>query len=387
MKLRIFNIIIFLLLFNSIFYAQNASVSDLKLKQERYLKEISRAKKLLTKKGKTRISYLNQVKVLNAQINAQNELISTYEEEINDINSQILINQNLVSKLNKDIGSIKEGYKQLILEANKNVNSNYNEFMLLFSSNSFSEAYRRFQLLKQYSSYRKRQGIILVETKLKHDSIISYNKIILKDKQEKYKVLKTEIDNLKKSISEKNNYVQKLKSDERWLKKEIKNKETSSKKLQLQIEKLIAEAAKENKNFGFSNFSKAKGKLNWPVRNGVITNYFGEHNHAVLKGVKIKNNGIDITTAKENEVKCVYEGTVSRVIAIPGYNKAVIIRHGKFLTVYANLASVNVKNGQDISSNQSIGQIFADDNNKNGILHFEIWEENKKINPVDWLIK
>ena len=145
--------------------------------------------------------------------------------------------------------------------------------------------------------------------------------------------------------------------------------------------------ASKSSTYTFSNFSKAKGQLVWPVKDGVVTNKFGEHNHAILKGVKVKNNGIDITALKENEVKCVYEGTVSRVIAIPGYNKAVIVRHGKYLTVYANLVDVYVKNGDVIQSNQEIGQIYTDSNEKSGILHFEIWEENKKINPVDWLVK
>ncbi|TLX77106.1 hypothetical protein E9993_05330 [Labilibacter sediminis] len=386
-KLKLFNLFILWSFIGITLFSQSLEVEKLKVKREQYLSEIKNAKNLLLQKGNSRKEMYSQLSILNAQITAQNNIINSYSQEISEINGIISENEVFVNELKSEIITIKKGYEKLIIEANKQFKSNNNEFMIIFSASSFSEAYRRFNLMKQYGSYRKKQADLLFETQQVHDSIITINKAILNQKEKSYHALIEERELLKLSVAKKQGYIAKLKKDENWLKRDIKKKQKFSKELQLSIEKLILEASKKESSYSFSNFSNAKGKLNWPVKGGVVTSYFGEHNHSVLKGVKIKNNGIDITASKENEVNSVYEGTVSRVIAIPGYNKAVIIRHGKYLTVYANLATVYVKNGQEIKSNQSIGQIFADKNNKSGILHFEIWEESKKINPLHWLHK
>ncbi len=369
----------------SICFCQNSEVDKLKDLRKKYEAEIINAQQLLDKKGASKVHSLNELKVLNSKISSQQSIINTYNSEIKFISEEIKKNELFIKKLTEEIESIKKGYETLVIEANKQLSSNLNELMIIFSANSFSEAYRRFNLLKQYSSYRKKQGLVLVDTKIKHDSILAHNISILQEKQEVYNLLNNEMESIKLSISKKENYITKLKKDEKWLKREILKKQKSAKALQKNIEKLIAESLNNSTTYMFSNFSKAKGKLLWPVKDGIVTSKFGEHNHAVLKGVKVKNNGIDITSLKQNAVKCVYEGTVSRVIAIPGYNKAVIVRHGKYLTVYANLVDVYVKSGENIQSNQNIGQIYTNDQDKSGILHFEIWEENKKINPIDWL--
>jgi murein DD-endopeptidase MepM/ murein hydrolase activator NlpD len=367
--------------------SQNNKLQNLKKKRIQYQNDINNAKKLLVQKGSSRKNSLAELTLLTAQIDAQNSVINNYKEEIEAIDGIINTNTEIVNKLSNEINIIKKGYENLIIEANKHYRINYNEFMLLFSSKSFSEAYRRFQLMKQYSSYRKKQGQLLENTRNIHDSIIIVNTNIRRQKRIIIISLRNELSNIKSNITKKQLYVAKLKKEEDWLKKEIRKKEKASLDLQSSIKKLLAEAKRKSTEYGFSNFVNAKGHLNWPVHGGIVTSTFGEHNHAVLKGVKIKNNGIDITVAKDKEVKCVYEGSVSRVIAIPGYNKAVIIRHGKYLTVYANLAQVFVKNGQSLTSNQSIGKIYSDESENNGVLHFELWENNKKINPLHWLQK
>ncbi len=384
-KLKRYSIIFFFFIVSFLGYSQNSEVEKLKTLCKKYQSEIVNAQKLLEKKGVSKANNLNELKVLNSKINSQQSIISTYQAEIVVITNEIQRNKAFINELTTEIQSLKKGYATLVIQANKQLSSNLNELMLIFSANSFSEAYRRFSLLKQYSSYRKKQGVILENTKAKQDSIQVQNIYSLKEKQKVYNLLNTELESLKLATSKKENYIAQLQKDESWLKREIKKKQKAARELEETIEKLIKESLASPSKYMFSNFSKAKGQLIWPVKDGIVTSKFGEHNHAVLKGVKVKNNGIDITALKENAVKCVYEGTVSRVIAIPGYNKAVIIRHGKYLTVYANLVNVYVKSGETIHSNQDIGQIYTDSDDKSGILHFEIWEENKKINPADWL--
>ncbi len=366
--------------------AQNGDIELLKNKRQQFEQEISNANKLLTQKGNTRKNFLSELEVINAQIESQNKLVISYKDQLDAINQVIRKNKAAIDSLSSELQTLRYSYQKLIVAANKQLNSNYNEFMIVFSAHSFSEAYRRFNLMKQYASYRKSQGMVLVETKIKLDSTINQNLIVFEEKSKTYLALLDEIENLKGSVKAKTKYVSDLKNDENWLRREIEKKRKASDELESAIANANLKTGSDV-DYAYSNFLSAKGNLMWPVVGGVVTSHFGEHNHSVLKGVKVKNNGIDITAAVESEVKSVYEGTVSRVIAIPGYNKAVIVRHGKYLTVYANLAIVNVKTGQVIKSNQNIGEIFASSDDKSGVLHFEIWEENKKTNPLDWLKK
>ncbi len=366
-------------------HAQNSKIDELRKQQEKYNVEISNAQKLLKKKGNSKKYYLSELNVLNSKIESQTKLIKTYQVEVNNINLLITKNQKLVNSLEGEITDIKESYKRLILEAYKQKNSNLNEFMILFSSSSFSEAYRRFILLKQYSEYRKNQAIILNKTKGEYDSIIVQNKTILQQKQASLSKLNEETEIITKNIDEKEKYIRKLRLEEDWLKDDIAKKTQASKNLENNIANILSEINRSKSNLDFNNFNLAKGHLSWPIQGGVVTSYFGKHNHAVLKGVQVNNNGIDIAAPKDNLVKCVYEGTVSRVIAIPGYNKAVILRHGNYLTVYANLVVVFVKNGDKVKTNQNIGKIYTEGDSDQGVLHFEIWKENEKIDPLLWL--
>ncbi len=367
-------------------YSQSNDIEALKKQHQKYLEDIQNAKALLTKKVNSRNSTLNQLEIITAKIETHQKLITSYKNEINAINDEINSNESLLLQLNTEINIIKQNYSKLIIEAQKHSNNQYNEFMLIFSSESISEAYRRFQLLKQYSSYRKKQGDILNSSIMRYDSIVNKQKSHLDEKQKTFSQLNEQLVHLENTVSNKKNYIKKLTTDENWLRNTIKENTAKSKNLEKEIEKLIL---KESKFISFvsSNFSEFKGKLNWPVKDGIVTDTFGEHNHAVLKGVKVKNNGIDITTSKDNSVKVVFNGTVSRVIAIPGYNKAVIIRHGNYLTVYANLKDVLVKNGEQVSTSQVIGKIFSNSDEHTAVLHFEIWEGSKKTNPLYWLSK
>ncbi len=366
-------------------FSQNSKIEELRSQQAKYNSEIKKAQALLSKKGSSRKYYLSELTVLNSKIKAQEKLIHSYQVEIGNINTLIEGNRKLVASLKKEIDDIRANYKNLILEANRQKYSNLNEFLILFSAESFSEAYRRFILLKQYTEYRKMQADILYQTKSEYDSIIVLNQKNLARKTQSLNALNVEISKMQNSIKDKEIYISKLKKEENWLKEDIRKKTKASKDLENSIENILKELTASKKSFEFNNFNQAKGKLEWPVRDGIVTSYFGKHNHAVLKGVQINNNGIDITAPKDNLIKCVYEGTVSRVIAIPGYNKAIILRHGNYLTVYANLVTVFVKSGDKVKTDQNLGKIYTEGDSDQGVLHFEIWKENEKIDPLLWL--
>ena len=116
---------------------------------------------------------------------------------------------------------------------------------------------------------------------------------------------------------------------------------------------------------------------------GVIVDGYGKHAHAVRQSVTVNNTGINIAAEAGAPVKAVFEGEVSVVFFVPGMNNAVMIRHGDYVTVYANLEAVGVKTGDGVALNQTIGKLPADD----AFLHFEIWKDQQNLNPELWLRK
>jgi len=170
-------------------------------------------------------------------------------------------------------------------------------------------------------------------------------------------------------------------------------------KLQVEIERVIAEEARTKaggkgaKDAGMSSadirlsstFAANKGLLPWPIDQGVVTSTFGEHPHPVLKYVKVKNNGIDITGTQHSQVKAVFTGTVSRILSVPNLNKVVILRHGEYLTVYSNLDEVSVSDGQQVSTQQVIGKAHYDRQENKSELNFQLWMGKTILDPQDWL--
>ena len=135
------------------------------------------------------------------------------------------------------------------------------------------------------------------------------------------------------------------------------------------------------------DFESNRGKLPWPVTEGVITEEFGTHDHPDMPGIKISNNGIDIGTTKGAMVRAVFAGTVVAVASVGGLEgKVVIIKHGEYLSVYSNLQEASVKSGEKIKTKQPIGSVLTGDDAITE-LHFEIWKGQTMTDPVGWIAK
>jgi septal ring factor EnvC (AmiA/AmiB activator) len=136
------------------------------------------------------------------------------------------------------------------------------------------------------------------------------------------------------------------------------------------------------------NFAANRGRLPWPTSNGYISGHYGVQAHPVLKHVTTNNKGIYVQTPARSNARAVFEGTVTQRFSIPGTNNAVIIQHGEFRTVYANLTEIYVNVGDKVSAKQSIGRIFTDSDNDNKTeLYFQIWQGRGLLNPESWIAK
>jgi len=373
-------VVFFILNYSALIFSQD--VDKLRVEREKLLKEIENTRKMIDTKRTSREEALNQVNLLTHEINVREQLIKNFNQEIELLNSQIEENQLNINRLESNINEIKTEYIKLLQDTYLR-SSSMNELLYFLSAKDFSEAYRRHRILKEYSSYRQHQGKILVENQNKLKSLLQEIQAQREEKEQSLNKLEKEYKSLNDGQIQKKKLVTELQKEEKWLKQSLTEKERRAKALENQIIEYIRQSKSTKSEYG-KDFQDSMGKLIWPVT-GIVVNDFGEHEHPVIKGLLIKNNGIDIQTASNDDVVSIYPGEVSRVINIPGYNNAIIIRHGVFLTVYANMKDVYVKQGQRVETGLKLGKLYKESNEANGVLHFEIWQENQKLNPIKWL--
>lgn len=300
----------------------------------------------------------------------------------------------------------------MIVFAQKN-QTNYSKVLFVLSSNSFNQAYKRLMYLRQYTEYRKRQAELIQWIR---DLIQVKVGRLQQQRSEKESLLqakKQEANQLSKEKKQQGQYLTSLQKKQKEFEKKLKEQQQIEAQLSNEIQKIIEEevrkarerAKEKEKQTGkpstttkyemtpeeklaSGQFEQNKRRLPWPVERGVITDHFGVHEHPVLKNIQVKNNGVDISTAQGAKARSVFAGEVSRVFVVTGGNYAVIIRHGKYLTVYSNLVNVQVKSGEKVSIKQTIGTIGTDnDDDGKTVIKFQIWKENVKMDPEEWIAR
>jgi len=370
--------------------------SELEEKKRINLEEIENTTNLLKQTQETKKENIGQIQIINKRINLRGQIIESIEKETKLLDDEINEKNKLVVEMEQDLDVLKNEYAKLILFSYKNRNK-YDKVIFLFSAENFNQAYKRLRYIKQFVKFRRQQseGIKNLQGKV----IIEITDLETK-KNQKISLAeekKNENSNLKKELNQKNNLVTRLRKKESELKAQITEKKKINERIEREIIEIIAEEAKKLKNVNLynqltpeerlisNNFMENKGRLPWPTEKGVITEHFGVHPHPVLKGITIENNGVDIVTIQGAEARALFDGVVSKVIAILGANYTVIVRHGNYLTVYQNLVNVKVKKGDSIKVKQAIGTIYTDKETNITMLHVEIWKELQKQNPEEWL--
>lgn len=384
------------LLFNLIGFAQ--SVSDLQEKKQAAAREIDYTTRLLKDAQRSERSSLSRLRLINNKITQRNTIITSINYEIDVYQECIENNSMVIEMLKTDVEKIKVEYAELIRSAYRNRNAS-DKILFLLSAENFNQAHRRYLYMKRYTSYREDQAEIIGIVQ----SVLNGNVAKLEQqkatKQQLIGDTQNETLQLSKEKSQQNTEVNKLKNKQRSLRKKLKDQQGVEERLEREIQQIIEEEARKNRAAGGSgfaltpeqklvgdNFAQNKKRLPWPVERGIITEHFGIHQHPVLTNVQIRNNGINIATEVGSKVRAVFNGEVSRVFGISGGNTAVILRHGKYLSVYSNLREVVVKKGDKVSTKQNIGTIYSDkDDTDKSILKFQIWHESKKLDPEDWI--
>jgi len=368
--------------------------TELEKKRKRALEDIKYVDNLLKKTSQEKKQSISAVKIIGNKLSLREAVIGNMRQEINLLSHRIDLNTLAIEMMESDLEVLKNDYRKAIINSYKLEKGNP-EIVFILSAKDFNQGYKRLKYLQQITKFRRRQAEVIQELK---DQIEKTKKRLendlsrvsdLKDREERQKgMLQTEQRKM-------NRMVQTLGKKEKQLRRELGEKKRVAKKIESEIEKLIeAEKRKASKSaitpeerlIG-ETFAENRGKLPWPVDKGIITSHFGIHKHPVLKYLTEDNIGIEITSSGIVYARSIYKGEVVKVFAISGANMTVIIKHGKFMSVYANLVNVKVKAGDQVDTKQIIGEVYSDPaNDNNSILKFMIFE-SKYLDPEQWITK
>jgi murein hydrolase activator len=390
--------VLLFVLVNSFFVsAFTQSAKELEKRKLDNIAKLNYSRELLEKTADSKTATVSQLFMIEQNIEIRTELIGNISSEIEYLKNDIVDNSEEILKIEKRISELKKEYAKLVVAAGRNLDKDLS-LTYIFSSEDFNQAYQRLKYFRYLVKYREK---VVEEMKQKQNDLLSENQKLLINKHNNEKLLnerKNELTQLDKDKKSKVQYISSLKKRESELKEEIKNREKIQNEIEIQIRKAIEEEtakAKRNNRLNVltpeeklisDEFYKNIGKLPWPTEKGLITGKFGEQNHPVLKGIKIKSNGIDISTDRGSEIRTVFGGEVTKVIAILGANYSVIIKHGDYWTVYQNLVDVKVKTGDKVKVKQTLGTVFTDQENASKV-HFEVWKDKDPQNPEIWLSK
>ncbi|MDL2320008.1 peptidoglycan DD-metalloendopeptidase family protein [Alistipes sp. OttesenSCG-928-B03] len=377
-------------------YAQTREEVERQIRE--YEEEARRARELAEKTGQTRAVNETQLKVIVTQIAAQRNKINALDRRIGVIRNDITAKTNDIERLRREIGALKRDYADMIYAAYKNYKLN-NFVLFLFSSDDFNMATRRMDFMRRYNRMRRMKAD---EIKTLSDSLAREVSRLDHDRSEMdntRKVHDGEVAQLGKDESEYKKNIAQLTAEQSRYQQTVKEKQALIDKAQKELDRIIAEEIRRSRNANVSDadarvlaeisgrFDENKGKLPFPIKGGVIIDRFGEHAHQVVRNTKINNPGVNIAGSPGAAVNCVFEGRVMEIVSIPTYNRCIIVRHGNYITVYANLVSVAVKKGDTVALGQMLGRIDSNADSDANFLHFEIRRETETLNPEQWLRK
>ncbi len=412
-------------IFNSTrFFAQETDQKKLEEKRKALKNDINKINTYIESATKKATSLSNQVEDLNSKIKVRENLIQTIDKEVDHISNDIQKNEVILKHQQADLDKIKREYADMVYKSYKNRSAD-NQLLFILSSDGFYQGYLRYQYLKQYADYQKKQGQIIIQKteKLKrmNDSLKVKKNIkveLIEDKETEQKQMETEknknlalVKKYKKQKKEYQSQIQKKQQEEKQLTNQIENlikaeilksinkkttttnkettttttEETTTQKEVATTKKNEFTLAPEAKELA-EQFANNKGKLPWPVEKGVVTVRFGKQSDPMDTKLMLESSGVRIATAENQKARAIFEGVVLAIQKNPQSGiLSVLIQHGNYITVYANLKSVSVAKGSKVKTKQSIGTVSTDTSTGKTILKFQIWNNDQKMDPALWI--
>tara|TARA_B110000238_G_scaffold120353_1_gene130366 strand:- start:4525 stop:5760 length:1236 start_codon:yes stop_codon:yes gene_type:complete len=403
--------IAFFLVFFSCLSSFSQTKRELEQQRKKLKKEISQVNTLLFNAQRKEKNVLEDLKDLTQKIAVRFALIEIINAETTLLATAIVKNKKEIEKLEKELAILKADYAGMIFKSYKS-KSQQSRLMFVLSSQNFQQAYKRLEYMKQYTSFRKKQGeAIGVQT----DIVRKMNDSLFFQKQLKDTLMLSEQDQKEKielDKKDKERLVAAIKKKESKYRKEIENKIQAEKRLAEKIDKIIREEiAKANrlareklKNSGkntnknefvlspearalAAKFELNKGKLPWPIEEGLITRRFGQQPHPTFPGITINSTGLHMVTRRGKSAAAIFDGNILNILVTSEGRKNVLIQHGNYISSYNNLDKLYVRKGDVVKTGEKIGQIFTDKVSGKTTLIFVLYKNTTKLNPSSWILK
>ena len=382
--------------------AQSSSVKRLESLRAQLENDIKILNRQLDQNIKNSNKVLSSLTLVRRKINAREQLIATYDKQLKELNDSLYLCQKELGRLQARHDTLSLYYSRLVRGAYKNRDTRL-WYMYILSSDSMGQAFNRFDYFRNLSTQMSAEALKLREASAQLEAQKQrLNKLKAQVNETRKKVV-SERSQLQSEEGDASRMVSQLKKDRRTYEKQLKEKNRQKEELNRKIAELIRQQTRKQqggsgkKTTGggskttstavdtkLSNeFAANKGRLPWPVE-GTIMERFGKHSHSVYKNVQLpQNNGVTLVVKHGAQAKAVFNGTVSQIVVLPGYNQCVLVNHGEYFTLYSKLKSVSVKAGQKISIGQVVGTV--DTIGGEDLFHFELWKGSTPQNPENWL--
>lgn len=369
-----------------VFFIFNAVFSQVEME------EINKKNNLIESFPVDSVESLQDLALVKQKVKLRQQAIYAIEKQIDKTNYNITVSIAQQSELQTQLDLVRQEFEKILLLTYTNIDF-YSQFGFIFSSDNFTQAFKRFLYLQELGAYRQYQMEMLADYKVQVSTFDS-TVFDLRNQQRKLLALKMEQNDKLEEAMRKREYAQhNMQAKKKQFSKALENDKNASNVIQSEVKKrvtLYKTSLQADKPLVFSQFSKQnksffgqKGKMASPVQKSVVVSFFGKQKHPFLENVIIKNDGIVYSTPLKASVKVVFEGEVKRVFTISGSKLAVLVSHGSYYTLYANLKTVDVVEGQKLKLGTVLGQVAK--KNKYGLLKFQIWKEDQRLDPKNWL--
>lgn len=399
-------------------HSQTKEIENQKEKIKQIEADISYLDNQILATQKKKKNTLDELVLIQRKVANRKKLLAELDAQIKGQTREIAQIQKNISALGKRLDTLEHYYRNMVYNAYKHRDTRL-WFMYILASENFDQGYRRWSYLKNYSKTINSQAEKIRELKEERSAELEKLEKIKADNILRQKARKKEYDKFAAEEKQQRAFAKSLDKKQSQYRSQLAKKRQEASRLAKEVERMIAAEIKrqqelarmaqkreqnsnqpqQQKDIGrvefeeyasntklSGSFSLNKGKLPFPVAQGVVVEQFGIHPHPTLKNVKLPfNNGINISTKPGSGVKAVFDGVVKQVIAIPGYNQCVLVQHGQYFTFYCKLAKVTVKVGDKVSTGETLGNLES--GGSTATLHFELWNGTTKQNPELWLKK
>lgn len=377
--------------------AQNGSRAELEAERKAISDRIAATQSLLQTTRDDKAKSTQEWAVLKEQLSLRQQLLSNLRAERRAAERRLSQRESGVRNADGQLADLKAEYAEMIRLAAR-LGGQDQWWQVVLDAEGTTQAFRRLMLIEEYSRLRRAQA-----ERISSSAQALRNEMEALERERNGLVeveadLRAERDAARTSARQMESLVADFQSREQELRNQLAKEEARRAELGRAIERILEAARRAADNTtGFAatpegqiiaaEFTANKGRLPWPVSEGVLVGRFGTHPHPSLPGIQIERRGIDIATSGGSTVSAIFSGRVSNVISIPGGGLVVMVDHGSHRSVYANLGSVAVEAGDDLRTGQKVGTVI--DLGDGPRAHLEIWDAkgSSPLDPAKWIAK